>query len=57
MNCPLCAKEDVIEIHHRLPDGSTVSFFTCHACEEKWWRSGDENLTLDEVLIRTRKAQ
>ncbi len=56
MNCPLCTKEDVIEIHHRLPDGSEVSFFTCQGCEEKWWKSGDEALTLDEVLGRARKA-
>ncbi len=57
MNCPLCTKEDVIEIHHRLPDGSEVAFYTCHGCEEKWWKSGDHDLTLDEVLGRARKAQ
>lgn len=56
MNCPICSKGDVIEIHHRLPDGSEVSFYTCHGCEEKWWRAGDRDLTLDEVLGRARKA-
>ena len=27
MECPVCSTQDVIEIHHRLPDGSEVSFW------------------------------
>ncbi len=57
MECPVCSTQDVIEIHHRLPDGSEVSFFTCDNCEEKWWMQGDEGLTLEEVLGRSRRPQ
>ncbi len=56
MDCPQCGVVDVIEIKHRLPDGSEVQFFSCHKCEEKWWdRSGDQ-INLTQVLELVRKV-
>lgn len=54
MQCPVCPADDVIEIHHVLPDDTEVTFFSCHKCEEKWWNEGGERLPLEEVLRRVR---
>lgn len=57
MECPVCKTQDVIEINHRLPHGSEISFFSCSRCEEKWWMHGDEDLTLEEVLGQSRQPE
>lgn len=58
MDCPQCAQPDVIEIEHRLPDGTTVNFFSCHHCEEKWWSREGVDLDVAEVLelVRQKRA-
>lgn len=55
MHCPKCGVQDVIEIEHRLPDGTEVHFYSCHKCEEKWWDKDGEHLPLAEVLDLARK--
>lgn len=57
MHCPVCTAEDVIEIHHVLPDDTEVTFFSCHACEEKWWGADGDSLPLEEVLRRATSAR
>lgn len=54
MRCPICTADDVIEIHHVLGDETEVTFFSCHACEEKWWGADGANVPLAEVLRRAR---
>jgi transposase-like protein len=57
MDCPQCGITDVIEIKHRLPDGTEVQFFSCHRCEEKWWDHAGQPLDLTQVLELVRKAR
>jgi hypothetical protein len=57
MDCPVCGINDVIEIKHRLPDGSEVQFFSCHKCEEKWWDKAGQLIDLRQVLELVRKAR
>jgi transposase-like protein len=57
MDCPVCGLSDVIEIKHRLPDGSEVQFFSCHKCEEKWWDKAGQLIDLRQVLDLVRKAR
>ena len=57
MDCPQCGVNDVIEIKHRLPDGTEVQFFSCHRCEEKWWDRAGQPIDLRQVLELVRKAR
>jgi Zn-finger nucleic acid-binding protein len=57
MQCPRCGVQDVIEIHHRLPDGIEVDFFSCHKCDEKWWDRQGESIDLREVLELVRRPR
>ena len=57
MDCPQCGINDVIEIKHRLPDGTEVQFFSCHRCEEKWWDRAGQPIDLRQVLELVRKAR
>jgi len=56
MRCPVCAAADVIQIEQKLPDGTEVTFFSCHKCEEKWWDRAGESLSLAQVLELARRA-
>ncbi|HSL27034.1 MAG TPA: hypothetical protein VLA54_12200 [Acidimicrobiia bacterium] len=47
----------MIEIKHRLPDGSEVQFFSCHRCEEKWWDRAGQPMDLRQVLELVRQAR
>lgn len=55
MRCPVCAAADVIQIEQKLPDGTEVTFFSCHKCEEKWWDRAGEALSLAQVLELARR--
>ncbi len=55
MQCPSCGVEDVIEIHHKLPDGTKVDFFSCHRCDERWWDREGQSIDLAEVLRLVRE--
>lgn len=57
MDCPQCRAEDVIEIKHRLPDGTEVHFFSCHRCEEKWWDRDGTQIDLGQILEIVRNAE
>ncbi len=56
MDCPQCGARDVIEIMHRLGDGTELRFFSCHRCEERWWNREGEQLDLRAVLDLARRA-
>lgn len=47
----------MIEIDHRLPDGTEVHFYSCHKCEEKWWDKDGRQVPLTEVLDLARKPR
>lgn len=56
MDCPQCHAQDVIEIKHKLPDGTEVHFFSCHRCEEKWWDRDGATVELGQILDIVRKT-
>ena len=53
--CSSCGGEDAIQIEITLPDGSDVTFNSCHRCEHRWWESGTEVIDLNVVLEKARK--
>ncbi len=57
MDCPQCHAHDVIEIKHRLPDGTEVQFFSCHRCEEKWWDHDGDPIDLGQILDMVRNSE
>ena len=48
--CQACESKAVTQISITMADGSIVEFTSCHACEAKSYRSGDEELPLEKVL-------
>jgi len=57
MTCPQCGAADLIEIKHRLPEGTEVQFFACHRCEEKWWDRDGVQIDLAHVLDLVRRSR
>lgn len=57
MICPECGSRDVIEIQQRLPDATEVVFFSCHACEQRWWDHAGERLNLADILELARQGR
>ena len=55
--CKSCSSNDVIEIDLTLPDGTEVTFNSCHKCEARWWNQDGEKLELEVVLDLARKPR
>ena len=53
--CPHCASTRVMRISMTLTDGSAVDFRSCLRCERKTWTQADGDLSVTEVLDKTRK--
>lgn len=53
--CAECGQEDVIQIELTLPDGTEVTFNSCHRCEHRWWESESGVIDLNTVLEKARK--
>lgn len=39
-----------------LTDGTSVDFTSCLHCEHRTWEQGDDVLSVDKVLDKTRKT-
>ncbi len=57
LECKSCGSTAVIEIDLTLPDGTEVTFNSCHKCEARWWRQGAKKLDLEVVLDLARKPR
>jgi hypothetical protein len=57
MRCPRCEAEGCTEITIKLSGDDTLIFHSCRLCEAKWWRKGDTEIALDEVLSLTAKRE
>lgn len=57
LECKSCGSTAVIEIDLTLPDGTEVTFNSCHQCEARWWRQGKKKLDLEVVLDLARKPK
>jgi transposase-like protein len=50
LECPRCSSADVININLTMETEEPVSFYSCHACEHRWWDKAGTPLELTEVL-------
>lgn len=59
LECPKCGVADVVNINLAMDDGERVSFYSCHACEHRWWFKDGEPVALPDVLelARRRRAE
>ena len=57
LECKSCGSSDVIEIDLTLPDGTEVTFNSCHQCEARWWNQDGKKLELEVVLDLARKPR
>ncbi|MEZ5117158.1 MAG: hypothetical protein R2737_12910 [Candidatus Nanopelagicales bacterium] len=55
--CLVCLSSRVTRIRMELADGSDVDFTHCLDCEHRSWTHGDEVLSLEHVLRRSRPAR
>lgn len=50
MNCQTCGGANCTHIVLTPASGRTVELFSCRDCETRWWRSGGEDIALEQVL-------
>lgn len=55
LECPRCGSADVININMTMETEAPVSFYSCHACENRWWNKDGEPIQLDEVLTLAKR--
>lgn len=55
--CTSCGSERVTRLSMSLTDGTAVDFTSCHRCEHKTWTDEGRELSVDEVLGKTRKPR
>lgn len=55
--CPRCASTRLTQLTMTLTDGSPVDFTSCHACEHKSWRQGDQEIDRATVLAKATKPR
>lgn len=55
LECPQCGSANVININLTMETDAPVSFYSCHACEHRWWNKAGEPIPLDEVLTLAKR--
>lgn len=55
--CVACGSDRVTRLSMSLTDGTAVDFTSCHRCEHKTWSDAERQLSVDEVLGKTRKVK
>lgn len=55
LQCPACGSGNVININLTV-DGGPLSFYSCHACDKRWWNDKDGTpIDLPNVLELARR--
>lgn len=54
--CSACQSTKVTQLAMELTDGTPVQFTSCQACEAKRWDHHGTELSVDDVLSRTRRV-
>ena len=54
--CPQCGSQNVININLTMEAGDPVSFYSCHACDKRWWHKDGESIDLSNVLEMAKRA-
>jgi hypothetical protein len=55
--CTSCSSERVTQLSMNLTDGTPVDFVSCHVCAHRSWWHEDVELSVSDVLARTRKQR
>lgn len=55
--CTECGATDTIQIELSIADDTTVQFYSCHQCENRWWAHDEGELEVDGVLKLVRKQR
>lgn len=53
--CTACGSSRVTHVGMNLTDGTSVVFTSCHRCEVRRWEHEGEQISVADVLERTRK--
>lgn len=53
--CDACGSGRVTRLRMTLADGTPVDFTSCHRCERRSWQHEDSDLSVADVLERSRK--
>src|SRR5438093_11669422 len=56
LQCPACSSVNVININLTMEDGESVSFYSCHTCDRKWWDRDGATIELSSVLELAKRA-
>jgi Zn ribbon nucleic-acid-binding protein len=54
--CPVCTSARVTQLGMHLTDGTPVDFVSCRVCGHKTWSHDGIELSVSDVLDRTRKV-
>lgn len=55
--CAACSSPRITELSMNLTDGTPVDFASCHVCGHRSWSHDGVQLTVTDVLERTRKIK
>jgi hypothetical protein len=55
--CSSCTSTRVTQLSMNLTDGTPVEFVSCHVCGHRSWWHEDVELSVSDVLARTRKQR
>jgi transposase-like protein len=50
LSCPKCSSTNVININLTTDEGAPLEFYSCHACETRWWYKDGVPVELGDVL-------
>ncbi|KQX69897.1 hypothetical protein [Angustibacter sp. Root456] len=56
VGCTACGSARVTSLSMHLTDGTPVDFISCRVCSHKSWSHEGVELTVSEVIARTRKV-
>jgi formate dehydrogenase maturation protein FdhE len=56
VGCAACGSARVTSLSMHLTDGTPVDFTSCRVCSHKSWSHEGVELTVSEVIARTRKV-
>jgi hypothetical protein len=56
-SCTSCSSDRVTQLSMNLTDGTPVDFVSCHVCSHRSWWHEDVELSVTDVLARTRKPR
>lgn len=58
LQCPQCGSRNVININLTVEGDRELAFYSCHACDRRWWHDASGELVeLPDVLQMARRQR